>query len=87
MITKRRHWWHETRSSFWFVPAVIVLGTVGLATGLIALDATVELHVDKEVAAQLHVTTAEQCSASRLKSVALSQKGFLSVSNGICFFQ
>lgn len=47
MILRLRHWWHETRSSFWFVPAVIVLGAVGLATGLIALDATVELHVDK----------------------------------------
>ncbi len=47
MIPKLRHWWQETRSSFWFVPAVIVLGAVGLATGLIALDATVELHVDK----------------------------------------
>lgn len=47
MITKLRHWWHETRSSFWFVPALIVLGAAGLATGLVALDATVELHVDK----------------------------------------
>ncbi len=48
MILKLRHWWQEMRSSFWFVPAVIVLGAVGLATGLIALDATVELHVDKK---------------------------------------
>jgi len=48
MIPKLRHWWQEMRSSFWFVPAVIVLGAVGLATGLIALDATVELHVDKK---------------------------------------
>jgi uncharacterized membrane protein len=48
MIPKLRHWWQETRSSFWFVPAVIVLGAVGLATGLIVLDANVELHVDKK---------------------------------------
>ena len=48
MIPKLRHWWQEMRSSFWFVPAVIVLGAVGLATGLIALDANVELHVDKK---------------------------------------
>ena len=48
MIPKLRHWWQEMRSSFWFVPAVIVLGAVGLATSLIALDANVELHVDKK---------------------------------------
>jgi uncharacterized membrane protein len=45
MITKLRNWWHETRSSFWFVPAVIVLGAVGLAAVLIAVDATVDLDV------------------------------------------
>jgi uncharacterized membrane protein len=48
MITKLRHGWQEMRSSFWFVPAVIVLGAVGLATGLVVLDATVDLHVDKK---------------------------------------
>jgi uncharacterized membrane protein len=48
MIPKFQHWWEETRTSFWFVPAVIVLGAVGLATGLIALDANVELHFDKK---------------------------------------
>lgn len=48
MISKLRHWWHETRSSFWFVPAVIVMGAVGLETGLIALDTNFELHVDKK---------------------------------------
>ena len=47
MIRKLQHWWQETRASFWFVPAVIVLGAVALATCLIILDATVELHVDK----------------------------------------
>jgi len=46
MLTKLRHWSQETRSSFWFVPLLIVLGAVGLATGLVILDATVELHVD-----------------------------------------
>ncbi len=45
MITKLRHWCQEMGSSFWFVPAVIVLGAVGLATVLIAVDATVNLHV------------------------------------------
>ncbi|MEX0643558.1 MAG: DUF2254 domain-containing protein [Pirellulales bacterium] len=47
MITNLRHWWQEVRWSFWFVPAVIVLGAVGLAAGLIAVDATVVPHVDK----------------------------------------
>ena len=45
MTTRLHHWWQETRSSFWFVPAAIVLGAVGLATSLIAVDATVDLHV------------------------------------------
>jgi len=45
MIRKLRHWWHETRSTFWFVPGVIVLGAVGLATVLIGIDATIDLHV------------------------------------------
>jgi uncharacterized membrane protein len=47
MILKLQHWWQEARASFWFVPAAIVLGAVGLATGLIVLDATVDVHVDK----------------------------------------
>lgn len=45
MITKLHHWWHETQSSFWFVPAVIVLGAVGLATVLIGVDVTVDFDV------------------------------------------
>jgi uncharacterized membrane protein len=32
-------------SSFWFVPAAMVLGAVGLATVLIAVDATFDLEV------------------------------------------
>lgn len=48
MIPKLRHWWQEMRASFWFVPALIVLGAVGFATGLIALDANLELHFDKK---------------------------------------
>lgn len=48
MISKLQHWWEETRTSFWFVPAAIVLGAVGLATGLIALDANVEVQLDKK---------------------------------------
>ncbi len=47
MIPKLQHWWQEMRSSFWFVPVVIVVGAVGLAAGLITLDVTVELHVAK----------------------------------------
>jgi uncharacterized membrane protein len=47
MIPKLQHSWQETRASFWFLPAMIVLGAVLLATGLIVLDATVELKVDK----------------------------------------
>jgi threonine dehydrogenase-like Zn-dependent dehydrogenase len=46
MVTQLHHGW---RSSFWFVPAVIVLGAVGLAAGLVALDANVELHWDKNL--------------------------------------
>jgi len=47
MIIKLRHFWQETRASFWFLPAVMVLLAVLLATVLIAVDASVELHVDK----------------------------------------
>jgi uncharacterized membrane protein len=45
MITKLRNWSHETRSSFWFVPALIVLGAVALAAGLIAVDANIDLNI------------------------------------------
>ena len=38
-----RHRWQEMRASFWFLPAVIVLGAVGMATAVIGVDATVEL--------------------------------------------
>lgn len=48
MIPKLRHGWQETRDSFWFVPALIVLGAVGLATLLIALDARNELHFERQ---------------------------------------
>lgn len=44
MLTKLHHWWQEKRSSFWFVPAVMVLDAVVLATVLITVDATVDLH-------------------------------------------
>ncbi len=47
MIARIRHWWQEMRSSFWFLPALIVLGAVALAVGLIVVDVSVELHVDK----------------------------------------
>ena len=45
MMTKLRHYLQQIRSSFWFVPAVIVLGAVVLATVLIAVDATADLNV------------------------------------------
>jgi hypothetical protein len=43
MVTTLRHWWQDARSSFWFVPGLIVLGAVGLASVLIGLDAIVDL--------------------------------------------
>lgn len=45
MFMKLHHGWQEVGSSFWFLPAVIVLGAVGLATVLIGVDATVGLPV------------------------------------------
>jgi uncharacterized membrane protein len=45
MLAKLHHWWQEKRSSFWFVPAVMVLEAVVLATVLITVDAAVDLHV------------------------------------------
>ena len=47
VITKLQHIWDEIWASFWFVPALIVLGAVGLAAGMVAVDASVELHLDK----------------------------------------
>lgn len=40
MIMRLQHYWQEMWSSFWFVPAAIVLGAVGLATVLIVVDTT-----------------------------------------------
>jgi uncharacterized membrane protein len=48
MIAKLHHWWQEKRSSFWFVPAVMVLDAVVVATVLIIVDATFVLHVVEE---------------------------------------
>ncbi|MDZ7622817.1 MAG: DUF2254 domain-containing protein [Candidatus Competibacteraceae bacterium] len=45
MITKLQHEWQEMRSSFWFIPTLIVLDAVALATLLITVDATVDLQV------------------------------------------
>jgi uncharacterized membrane protein len=42
-ILMLRHWSQEARASFWFVPAVIVLGAVLLAAALIGLETTVSL--------------------------------------------
>lgn len=48
MIAKLRHCWQEMRSSFWFIPAMVVMSTVGLAAALIALDINGGLQVDKK---------------------------------------
>jgi uncharacterized membrane protein len=48
MFKRMSFWWQEIGSSFWFVPAVIVIGAVMLASALIFVDATVELHVEKQ---------------------------------------
>ncbi len=45
MITKLQHGWQEMRSSFWFVPALIVLHAVALATLLIILEPISDLHL------------------------------------------
>ncbi|WP_232370929.1 DUF2254 domain-containing protein [Desulfogranum marinum] len=45
MLIKFRYWWQEQRSSFWFVPSVIVLDAVVLATILIVIDTTIDLGV------------------------------------------
>ena len=47
-LPKLRHWWQETRASFWFVPAGIVLAAVCLAGGLIAVDANLEAHFHEQ---------------------------------------
>jgi uncharacterized membrane protein len=45
MLRKLHHWWQVNRSSFWFVPAVVVLDAVVLAIVLITVDANVDLPV------------------------------------------
>jgi len=45
MLTRLHHWWQDKRSSFWFLPAMMVLNAVLLAIALIIIDATVDLHV------------------------------------------
>ncbi len=45
MLRKFHHWWQINRSSFWFVPTVVVLDAVVLAIVLITVDATVDLPV------------------------------------------
>ncbi|UHD16444.1 DUF2254 domain-containing protein [Thiocapsa bogorovii] len=45
MITKLRHGWQSMRSSFWFVPALMVVDTVVLAILLITVDTSVDLHL------------------------------------------
>jgi uncharacterized membrane protein len=45
MFIRLHHRWQEMRSSFWFVPAVIVLGAVGLAVVLIGVDVTIALPI------------------------------------------
>ncbi len=45
MITKLRHGWQSMRSSFWFVPALMVVDTVVLAILLITLDTSLDLQL------------------------------------------
>lgn len=45
MLNSVRKWSRDIRSSFWFVPALIVSGAVCLAGALIAVDASFDLHV------------------------------------------
>ncbi len=45
MITKLRHGWQSMRSSFWFVPALMVVDAVVLAILLITLDTSLDLHL------------------------------------------
>lgn len=40
MLTKLSHTWEQTKSSFWFVPALVVLSAFALALLLIYLDST-----------------------------------------------
>ncbi len=43
MLMRIYHWWHEARSSFWFLPTLIVLGSVALAASIIAIDFNIEM--------------------------------------------
>ena len=45
MITKLRHAWQSIQSSFWFVPALMVVDAVVLAIVLITLDTSIDLHL------------------------------------------
>ncbi|WP_163339825.1 DUF2254 domain-containing protein [Desulfopila sp. IMCC35008] len=45
MLTKLRYWWQEKRSSFWFVPTVMVLDAVVLATILIVMDTNLDQEI------------------------------------------
>ena len=40
MMTKLRVWWQALQESFWFVPSLIVAGSIALALALIEADAT-----------------------------------------------
>jgi uncharacterized membrane protein len=47
MIARVRHRWQEMLTSFWFVPAMIVVAAVGLAVVLVAAEAWLELRADE----------------------------------------
>jgi len=49
MFTKLRHIWEDLRSSFWFLPGVMVVVAVGLALGLITLDANFDMSMDERL--------------------------------------
>jgi len=45
MLRKLHHWGQDNRSSFWFIPAVMVLDAVAFTIVLVTVDATVDLPV------------------------------------------
>lgn len=41
-------WWQNTQSSFWFVPSIIVMASVALAAGMIAIDVNISASFEEE---------------------------------------
>lgn len=58
MKLRMQHIWTQVRSTFWFVPALMVVGAVALASGLIYLDGHLSLRI-ADVYPRLFGTNAE----------------------------